>query len=53
MKNKEASDIIRAIIIDDEKGALETLEKKISLYLPNISVVALANSAKRRTSSHT
>ncbi len=46
MRNEKELELIRAIIVDDEQGALETLEKKISLYLPNISVVALANSAK-------
>jgi len=46
MTERNSTDIINAIIVDDEQGALETLQKKIALYLPNFNVVALANSAK-------
>jgi len=38
--------ITKAIIIDDEEAALQTLKKKIELYVPSISVIEVANSAK-------
>lgn len=46
MTNIKTDRSIRAIIVDDEKAALTTLEKKINLYCKSIKVVALANSAK-------
>lgn len=36
----------RAIIIDDEDAALQTLKKKLELYVPDIEVIHVAISAK-------
>ncbi len=38
--------VTKAIIIDDEEAALQTLKKKIELYVPSIEVIEVANSAK-------
>ncbi len=46
MKGIEENMISKAIIIDDERGAIESLNKKIELYIPKISIVATAQSAK-------
>ncbi len=37
---------IRAIIIDDEKAAIETTKKKIELYIDDLEIVATAQNAK-------
>lgn len=37
---------IRAILIDDEKAALQSLQKKIELYIPDVEVVDTAINAK-------
>lgn len=46
MSTNNSDRSMRAIIVDDEKAALTTLEKKLNLYSSSIDVVALANSAK-------
>jgi len=37
---------IRAIIIDDETAAIQTLKKKIDLYIPEIEIIDAAQNAK-------
>jgi len=45
-KNSLTSTMIKAIIIDDEPGALESLKIKLEMYCPEVQVVAACNSAK-------
>lgn len=43
---KEYDGKIKAILIDDEKAALESLQKKIQLYIPDVEVLDTAINAK-------
>jgi len=42
----KSNDLISALIVDDEQGALDNLRAKIERYLPSVKLLAAANSAK-------